>query len=206
VTASSWVRYELLIEEFAMDFRRLTAAAEKAPGGPEDRLRRNVLREMDALAAARSDGHHPLGYESGKGDLRDCVTSYVQSDPQKKADHRLAFREMPPAGPGLPPRRELLAIKPRQGSNGIYAHVSARLNRHPNDRQPGLNAFGDRPAGSGGNQAQRQAELDAKRLVAHTYAGQVPLTTSRPLDPAAFGARGSGSQASSPSRGTGKNL
>jgi hypothetical protein len=107
-----------------------------------------------------------------------------------RADYRLVFREMPPERPGGPPRRELLAVKPRQGSNGIYAHACARLERHPNDRQPGLNTFGDRPAGSGGNQAQRQAELDEMRAIAHAYAGQQPLATSRPLDPAQFGARG----------------
>jgi hypothetical protein len=117
------------------------------------------------------------------------VTAYVQSDPQKKADHRLVFRESGPATPGGQPRRELLAIKPRQGSGNIYEHACARLNRHPNDRQPGLNRFGDRAASSGGNQAQRQAELDAKRAVAQAWAGQQPLSSSRPLDPAQFGGR-----------------
>jgi len=116
------------------------------------------------------------------------------------------FRELPPAGPGQLPRRELLAVKPRQGSGNIYDHVCARLNRHPHDRQPGLNAFGDRPAGSGGNQAQRKAELDAMRLVAHTYAGQQPLATSRPLDPASFGSRGANPQVTGPAKGTGKDL
>ncbi len=198
-------QYELVVGDgFARDLMRIAADARADPS--KVFLRQQVLKEMRELASGKSNGYHALGYEAGKGDLRDCVTSYVQSDGQKQADHRLVFREMPPAGPGLPPRRELLAIKPRHGSNGIYAHVCARLNRHANDRQPGLNAFGDRPAGSGGNEKQRHEELDAKRLVAHTYAGQVPLATSRPLDPAAFGARGSGSQPTSPSKGTGKHL
>jgi hypothetical protein len=198
-------RYELVLgEKFAQDLMRLAADARSDPS--KVFLRQQVMKEMRALAAGASDGHHPLGYESGKGDLRDCVTSYVQSDPQQKADHRLVFREMPPAGPGQLPRRELLAVKPRQGSGNIYEHVCARLNRHPHDRQPGLNAFGDRPAGSGGNQAQRKAELDAMRLVAHTYAGQQPLATSRPLDPASFGSRGAKPQVTGPAKGTGKDL
>jgi hypothetical protein len=153
-------------------------------------LYRETLREIEKLRTGDSDGHHPLGYESGKGDLRDCVTAYVQSDPQKKADHRLVFREIGPAAPGGQPRRELLAIKPRQGSGNIYEHTCARLNRHPADRQPGLNRFGDRAASSGGNQAQRKAELDTMRAVAQASAGQQPLSTSRPLGAAEFGRRG----------------
>ena len=90
------------------------------------------------------------------------------------------------------PQRELLAVKPRQGNNGIYAHVAARLNRHPHDRQPGLNAFGDRPVSLRENAAERQAELDAKRAIAHAFPGQQPLATSRQLDPAAFGRRSTG--------------
>ncbi|GAA3148501.1 putative alpha/beta-hydrolase family hydrolase [Kribbella aluminosa] len=93
--------YELIINEgFAMDYRRLTAAAGRNPRGPEDYVRRQVLREMQEFAAGSSEGRHALGYESGKGDLRDCVTAYLQSDPQAKADYRLTFREMPPAAPG----------------------------------------------------------------------------------------------------------
>jgi hypothetical protein len=42
-------------------------------------LYRETLREIEKLRTGDSDGHHPLGYESGKGDLRDCVTAYVQS-------------------------------------------------------------------------------------------------------------------------------
>lgn len=182
--------YELIIGDgFAMDFRRLTAAAGRNPGGPEDYVRRQVLREMGELAAGTSDGRHALGYESGKGDLRDCVTAYLQSDPQQKADYRLVFREMPAVEPGGLPRRELLAVKPRRGAGNIYEHTCARLNRNLHDRQPGLDAFGDRMPSLRQNQAQRQAELDANRAIAHAFPGQVPLATSRPLAASRFGVR-----------------
>jgi len=182
--------YQLLVSpKFAQDLQLLRSRAIADPAG-HGHLYRETLREIEKLRTGKSDGHHPLGYETGKGDLRDCVTAYVQSDPQKKADHRLTFRESGPAAPGGQPRRELLAIKPRQGSGNIYEHTSARLTRHPDDRQPGLNQFGDRPASSGGNQTARQAELDAKRAMAHAWAGQQPLATSRPLDPAQFGKAG----------------
>lgn len=195
-------KYEIVLgERFAQDLQRLAADARRDPSGRGAHLRKQVLSQIKDLAEGKTDGHHPLGYEAGKGDLRDCVTAYVQSDPQKKADHRLVFRESGPATPGGQPRRELLAIKPRQGSGNIYEHACARLNRHPNDRQPGLNRFGDRPASSGGNQAQRQAELDAKRAVAQAWAGQQPLSSSRPLDPAQFGGRRQTTSAG-PSRST----
>ena len=178
---SSHRGYELLLtSQFVDDLRRLAADARRDP--TRAFLRRQVLRQLEQLSEGTTDGHHALGYEPGKGDLRDCVTTYVQSHPERKADYRLVFREIGPAAPGELPRRELLAIKPRRGSNNIYAHVCARLNRHPADRQPGLNRFGNRPADSGKNQATRQAELDAKRAIAHAWSGQQPLASSRPLD------------------------
>jgi hypothetical protein len=117
------------------------------------------------------------------------VTAYLQSDPQERADYRLVFREMPPAVAGGTPRRELLAVKPRRGAGNIYEHTCARLNRNLHDRQPGLNAFGDRMPSVKQNQAQRQAELDANRAIAHAFPGQVPLATSRPLAASRFGNR-----------------
>jgi hypothetical protein len=183
-------RYEIVLgKEFAVDLMRLAAAAEKDPRGSAGYLHRQVLKQIGDLAEGVTDGLHVLGYESGKGDLRDCVTTYLQSDPQQKADHRLVFREMPPARPGGLPRRELLAVKPRQGSGSIYEHTCARLNRNLHDRQPGLNAFGDRMPSLKQNQAQRRAELDANRAVAHAFAGQVPLATSRPVTASHFGVR-----------------
>ena len=181
-------RYEIVLgKEFAVDLMRLAADAEKDPRGPAGYLHRQVLKQIGDLAEGSTDGRHALGYESGKGDLRDCVTAYLQSDPQQKADYRLVFREMPPAEPGSLPRRELLAVKPRQGSGNIYEHTCARLNRNLHDRQPGLNVFGDRMPGLKQNQAQRQAELDTNRAVAHAFAGQVPLATSRRLATSGFG-------------------
>jgi hypothetical protein len=80
--------------KFAQDlqFLRSRAMADPAAHG---HLYRETLREIEKLRAGTSDGHHPLGYETGKGDLRDCVTAYVQSDPQKKADHRQVRRSVP---------------------------------------------------------------------------------------------------------------
>ncbi|MFI6679555.1 hypothetical protein [Kribbella sp. NPDC050470] len=172
--------YELLLtDRFVDDLRRLAADARRDP--TRVFLRQQVLRQLEHLSSGATDGHHALGYEPGKGDLRDCVVGYVQSDPERKADYRLVFREIGPAQPGDLPRRELLAVKPRHGANNIYAHVCARLNRHPADRQPGLNRFGNRPADSGRSQATRQAELDTKRAIAHAWTGQQPLASSRPM-------------------------
>ncbi|MFF0343422.1 hypothetical protein [Kribbella sp. NPDC004875] len=183
-------RYEIVVgKEFAVDLRRLAVAAEKDPRGPAGHLHRQLLTQISDLANGTTDGHHALGYESGKGDLRDCVTAYLQSDPQAKADYRLVFREMPPAEPGGVPRRELLAVKPRQGAGNIYEHTCARLRRNLHDRQPGLDAFGDRRPSLKQNQAQRQAELDGNRAIAHAFPGQVPLATSRPLAMFRFGTR-----------------
>jgi hypothetical protein len=149
-----------------------------------------VLREIERLRTGTSDGHHVLGYEAAKGDLRDCVTQYLRTDPSRKAEYRLVIREIGPAGPGQLPRRELLAIKPRRGRGNIYAHVCARLNRHPDDRQPGLNRFGDRRPDARGSEAVRRAELDAKRAIAHAWSGQQPLRSARPVS-APLGSRGS---------------
>lgn len=178
--------------DFDLDYRRIDAAAQRNPGGPEAVLRRQVLRAMLDLANGRADGHHALGYEPGKGDLRDCVTDYVRSDPQRKADFRLVFREMAPEAPHSPARRELLAVRPRWGVNNVYAHVCARLGRQVTDRQPGLDRFG-REAESGGNGTERQAELDARRAIAHAWDGQQPLRSSQPLTVGAPRASGDGS-------------
>ncbi|MEV0803654.1 hypothetical protein AB0I34_38590 [Kribbella sp. NPDC050281] len=138
-------------EKFHQDLHFLRQQA-KAGAGSYRQLYREVLREIERLRAGTANGHHALGYESAKGDLRDCVTSYLQSDPERKADYRLVFREIGPTAPGELPRRELLAVKARGGRNDIYAHVCARLNRGSYDRQPGLDRFGERGAGSGGNE------------------------------------------------------
>ncbi|WUJ72419.1 hypothetical protein OG809_03945 [Kribbella soli] len=181
-------QYEVIVsDKFAEDLRRLAADARADPSRVF--LRQQVLAQVKQLAEGTSDGRHALGYESGKGDLRDCVTAYLQSDPQQKADYRLVFREMPAVEPGGLPRRELLAVKPRRGAGNIYEHTCARLNRNLHDRQPGLNAFGDRLPSLKQNQAQRQAELDANRAIAHAFPGQVPLATSRPLAASRFGVR-----------------
>ncbi|WP_328522274.1 hypothetical protein [Kribbella sp. NBC_00359] len=167
--------------DFDLDYRRIDAAASRNPGGPEAILRQRIVREMVDLASGNSNGHHPLGFESGKGDLRDCVTAYLQSDPQRPADFRLVFREIGAATPGELPRRELLAVRARYGVNSVYAHVCGRLGRRLGDRQPGLDRFGDRAPGDGGSEAARRAELEAKRAIAHAWAGQRPLASSRPL-------------------------
>jgi hypothetical protein len=183
--------YELLVgEQFLDDLRRTVEEADHNPGGKADFLRRQIFREMSDLMSGASNGHHVLGYEAGKGDLRDCVASKLQSDPQHRADHRLTFREIPAMNlAGDLNGRELLAIQPRHGDGNIYEATSARLGRDLQTKQPNLDRFGDRPASSGGNQAQRQADRDAKPAIAHAWAGQKPLSTSRPLDAAQFGGR-----------------
>jgi hypothetical protein len=178
---SAGLGYQLVAgPDFDLDYRRIDVAASKDHSGPAAVLRRQVLRTMLDLASGKSDGHHALSYAPGKGDLRDGVTAYIRSDPQQPADYRLVFREIARTAPGSPARRELLAIKPRRGPNNIYAHVCARLSRHPADRQPGLDRFDSWQDLSGGV-ATRQAELDAKRAIAHAWAGQQPLRSSRPI-------------------------
>jgi len=178
-------KYEVVgIEKFHQDLHFLRQQAKASPAAFRH-LYREVLREIERLRAGTTDGHHALGHETGKGDLRDCVTAYVRSDPSRKADYRLVFREIGPRGPGEKSRRELLAIKPRRGRNNIYAHVCARLGRHPNDRQPGLDRFGDRRPDARGSQAVREAELDTKRAIAQAWAGQQPLRSTRPFTTAA---------------------
>ncbi|TDO44659.1 hypothetical protein EV643_115161 [Kribbella sp. VKM Ac-2527] len=190
VRRSGQTGYELVLsDKFVEDLRRLAADARRHPGGQVAALRLEVLRVIKQLADGQTDGHHALGYEAGKGDLRDCVTAYVQGDPQRRPEHRLVFRELGPDGAGGRPRRELLAIKPRQGTGNVYEHVCARLGRHPADRQPGLNRFGDRAPGEGGSQAERQAELDTKRAIAQAWTGQRPLSSSRPLQAGITGQR-----------------
>lgn len=176
----SRARYAIVLgDKFVDDLRRLASVARRDSTGRGAALRKQVLAEIKGLAEGTSNGHHPLGYEVGKGDLRDCVTCYVRSDPQRAADQRLVFREMGPGEQGGLPRRELLAIKPRQGSGNIYEHSCARLKRHPDDRRPGLNRFGNRSPGELGNEVQRRAELDARRAIAQAWAGQRPLRSSR---------------------------
>jgi hypothetical protein len=184
-------QYVVLVGEgFAQDMRALYEQSVREPSGPSAVLRRNVLREMASLASGASDGHHVLGYGAGQGDLRDCVASKLQSDPQHKADHRLTFREIPAMNlEGDFDGRELLAIQPRHGDGNIYEETSTRLGRDLQTQQPELDRFGHRPPSSGGNQAQRQADRDAKRAIAHAWTGQKPLSTSRPLDAALFGGR-----------------
>lgn len=167
------------LEKFHQDLHFLRRQARTSPAARN--LYREVLRQIENLRDGSADGHHALGYEPGKGDLRDCVTLYVGSDPSRKPDYRLVFREVGPAAPGERPRRELLAIKPRRGQNNIYAHVCARLGRHPDDRQPGLGRFGDKRPDARGSQSARQADLDAKRAIAHAWTGQQPLRSTRPL-------------------------
>jgi hypothetical protein len=59
-----------------MDLERMRRQA-KADPSQYRHLLRNVLRELDDLRDGTSNGHHPLGFESGKGDLRDSVTPYI---------------------------------------------------------------------------------------------------------------------------------
>lgn len=181
VTSADNRRYDVVADPgFARDLMLLRARAKSDPVR-HLHLYRQVLALIESLRDGLDNGHHALGYEPGKGDLRDCVTAYLQSDPQRRADHRLVFREIGPAAPGGRPRRELLAVRPRRGTGNVYEHVNARLDRHPADRQPGLNRFGDRAPGDRAGRRERQAELDAKRAIAHAWAGQRPLTSSRPL-------------------------
>lgn len=62
------------IEKFHQDVRALRRQAE-AVGGRHLHLYRELLREIERLRNGTADGHHALGYEAGKGDLRDCVTA-----------------------------------------------------------------------------------------------------------------------------------
>ncbi|GAA0589070.1 hypothetical protein GCM10009534_24110 [Kribbella sandramycini] len=62
-----------------------------------------------------------------------------------------------------------------------YAHTCARLGRHLFDQQPGLNRFATIGVVTAVNAADRQSEMDTRRAIAHAWAGQQPLRSSRPL-------------------------
>ncbi len=108
-------------------------------------LYREILREIERLRTGATDGHHALGCEPGKGDLRDCVTAYIRSDPERKADYRLVFREMAPtaagqlASPGVTrgqtpartERRLRTCLRSAQPSSGRPAAGSQPLRRPP---------------------------------------------------------------------------
>ena len=75
------------LEKFHQDLHFLRRQANASPAEYRH-LYREVLREIENLRDGSTDGHHTLGYEQGKGDLRDCVTAYIRSDPSRKPDYR----------------------------------------------------------------------------------------------------------------------
>ncbi|HEY3001137.1 MAG TPA: hypothetical protein VGJ44_02205 [Kribbellaceae bacterium] len=70
-----------------------------------------LAQTLDDLASGRSDGRHRLGFQPGRGDLRDCVVSYLRPEPGAPAVYWLIFREIDArhVGGGRP-ARELLTL------------------------------------------------------------------------------------------------
>lgn len=120
--------YELrFFPGFKEDMKHLGASAMDNPRGPEDRLLRVTLNK---LAWLKDGGHstHALDYMPSYGDISDCDTTYVGTDPDVKPSHRLIWREFAPSRPNALPVREVIALGERQF--GAAYHIAAqRLGR-----------------------------------------------------------------------------
>ncbi len=107
----------------AAHYRRLRGDDEPPPGVDDDPTVRNYDRDAIAhlwavvvealadLASGRSDGRHRLGFQPGRGDLRDCVTAYLRPEPSEPAAFWLVFREIRPGRSAADgPARELISF------------------------------------------------------------------------------------------------
>jgi hypothetical protein len=139
-------RYELVpTEAFKNDLRRLHEQALEKPGGPEGRVVRVALSALEDLQSGRENGTHTLNFMTTHADLSDCETTYIGPDPVRRPTHRLIWRELPPAGPGRLPRRQIIALGPRDGAE-IYREVGRRLDRPIGVRLEDLPSTAERAA------------------------------------------------------------
>jgi hypothetical protein len=173
--------------EFIARMSELTSAA-----GTDPRARsvlKEALKMVEALESGIENGHHPLGFTPGKGDLRDCTVSEFRSNPQAKFDHRLTWRQLPPQSEGSPPAREIVDVGPRHGTPPFYERQCQILGRTMSQEVQANEVFGHRAAESGGNQAARSAALQAQWVLAMSRDGVAPMTKSTRLEAGHFGTR-----------------
>jgi hypothetical protein len=109
------------------DLHALQDAAVNTPRGPEGRLLRVALNELELIAQG-ARGTHPLEYMPTYPDLSDCETTYVGSDPNRKPSHRLVWRERMPESPDQPITREIIALGERNAGQAYYL-AGQRLGR-----------------------------------------------------------------------------
>ena len=173
--------------EFLARMAALTNAAATDPNGRS--ILKEALKTVEGLEHGTENGHHPLGFTLGNGDLRDCTVSAFRSSPQAKLDHRITWRQLPPQSDGRPPAREIVDIGPRHGTPPYYERQCQILGRTMDHSIEGNDVFGHRAAQSGGNQAARAIALEHQRLVALSRDGMTPLAGSIRLVPSLFGAR-----------------
>jgi hypothetical protein len=112
---------------FKQDLQELHDAAVHHPRGPEDRLLRVALNQLDGIMNGATSTH-PLDFMPSYPDLSDCETTYVGADPNTKPAHRIVWREIPPEGDGGSVTREIIAFGQR--ANGHVYHLAGqRLGR-----------------------------------------------------------------------------
>lgn len=109
------------------DLQQLADAASVSPNGPEQKLLRAALTQIEHVQGGGTSTH-PLEYMPTYPDLSDCQTSYVGIDPNRKPSHRLIWRERPAQGPGQRPTREILAFGERE-RGAAYHLAGQRLGR-----------------------------------------------------------------------------
>ncbi len=183
--------YELYVApEFVQRLRSLAEAADKG-----DKRAARILDVaqgvIERLGDGTENGHHPLTDKSevGQGDLRDCTASEFRSDPQAKLDCRLVWRQLAAQKPGQGPVRELIHVGLRHETPDTYEHSIATLERDPSESLAENDVFGKNDYVGQKNTATRNAALENQRTVALARAGVAPMSKSRPLGEADFGAR-----------------
>src|SRR6266508_4007839 len=176
--------------EFVARLEQLQTAWE---GGDEraGRILTQAARLVRELGDGTDNGHHPLTDKSevGQGDLRDCTASEFRSDPQAKLDCRLVWRQLAEQEPGQGPVRELIHVGLRHETPDTYEHSIATLERDPSESLAENDVFGKNDYVGQKNTATRNAALENQRTVALARAGVAPMSKSRPLGEADFGAR-----------------
>lgn len=109
------------------DLRVLQDAAAQTPRGPEGRLLRVALNQLERIAQG-GRGTHPLEYMPTYPDLSDCETTYVGADPNRTPSHRIVWREQIPEGSDEPITREVIALGERNAGQAYYL-AGQRLGR-----------------------------------------------------------------------------
>jgi hypothetical protein len=140
--------YELAYTaEFIEDLQDLNAEAEQDPRGEAAKTLRVTVSALHDLRSGRERGTHRLGYMGTYPDLSDCETSYIGTDPNRRPEHRLVWRELPPAQPRGLPRRQVIALGPREGGE-VYREAGRRLEREPGIRLENLPSSAERAVAS----------------------------------------------------------